>query len=337
MQSFQNDNSELKDMQKYIETKLANIEELTTKTTKAMYGLSLLHVEEGLEEVNKLLNIGSSDALITAHKELFKEVNKCIDDVNTNIHTTIAKFAQIEEKVNLFSDAINRIRKESPEYEMDEVMEFLRQIYQSTIDPYITQLLTQLKDDSFSLPMKVKKCVEGLTMIVPLFLKSDKQITEMTSAFERLFQTFADEKNKLSTKINEECSFYILEGLKKVKELSTQREKYEQISSTITECQNEGTNFLKQVDTKFTEILDEAQRIAENSSKGINIHGPTLDDMSDQYDDFMEDFKGQLDSTTVKAFLKQLKQDSISVPKKVKKCVDEAVYSLWASSVKLEL
>lgn len=344
MQSLPNENNSLNELQNYILTTLASAEELTTETTNAIYGLSSWYIENGLDEVGQLLDIGPSDALITAHDTLSNEIKKCIDGIDMKINVAKNTFVEIEKRSNLVLDAIYKIRKESLSSEMDYSIEHVRHQFQSTVVPYLTEFLTELNSDSFSLPLSVKKCVESVTTIVPLFLKAEKQISEMESNFKLLWLSFVDEEKKLSTKIHDECTSYIKDGLEKVKELSIQREKYNHIANTIIECRKEANDILEAADTKFTEILEESRRKYDDYFEDIELDGHTLESISDQSDDLIENYNYQLDSTTVsamKVFLKELKQNSVLVPKSVKKCVkkcvDEAVYLLWRSAVKLEL
>lgn len=337
MQSVHNDEeqnlidtiSTLDELQKNIEVKLDSVIDLKKDLTTGIHDSSSLFVREGLEELTKFLDDSPDDKVIEAHDKLSVTINNCGNEGDVSIELATIKFADVERKINSVLDAIKKVKNNS---EPEQLIEQLKDQYQSIVTSDIAEFLTELKLDFESVPLYVKTCVDKVSVLAPLILCPDRRFSELLSENEKLWFSLVDEKTELINQMHDECSSYILQGLGKAQQVpnvDVQSDKFNKTVDTIFKCGTENDLVIDVTNLKFNELLEEAKEDISAFAKDnrMKFKGTTLDDVSGQRNDVMKEYTEIFYSrnANLRAFLDEFKQQSISAPVNVKACIEEAV------------
>lgn len=312
------------ELQENMETILNVNKEFREHLMSDLYDSSSTYISEQTDEFNEkfdqLISKAPSDALKKAHNEISSEIGKCIEKADEVVKVIDLKFAifelEVEKILAVIKESLNSPLDESKKNEViDEY-----KIHQPSIDGMGSEML---RDSELGLS-NVKQCVDSITNVFPLFARSVTD--DLKTNLQNLWSGFKSERDRLSTKIQEESLSHIREGLARMEEVSAD----EEIKQRIYDCEIESNHVVEAANVKFNEIIQELQLQINDFTKRFRLEGLTGDtyaDLLDRYEEEMYDFNEILDSkaTSAKELLSQLESDSILVPLTVKECVDDIV------------
>lgn len=125
------------------------------------------------------------------------------------------------------------------------------------------------------------------------------------------------------------CLSYVKTGLQKAKQLSNVNSS-DQIHNKIDVCSQEINATIDAATEQYMQLFDDSEEMLATTIKQLQKEptGDDLDEINDEIDDIIDDFKETLEENinpAVEALLREARTTSVSLPLKVKKCIDEAL------------
>lgn len=158
---------------------------------------------------------------------------------------------------------------------------------------------------------------------------AEVQVEEIQSIVHTLMESVAVQQKKIVGEMYNKCSEYVDTGLKRVAQL-TKFESDDEIQSKVNGCFVEVNATIDATTEQFLRIFDESERIMATTIEKLQKEpvGDDFDDINDEIDDIMDDFKEILEdeiNPAVETLLRRIRTTSVSLPLKIKKCVDEVL------------
>lgn len=153
--------TQIKELKGYVQTIMENVGVQQKKLTSNMRNECLSYINEGLEKVKEMEN--ENDAIET-------KINGCGQGVNATIDETVAEFIRLYDKAQgMLNLAVIQLKKEpasSSEEEIideidDHIDDFIEK-FEATVTPHLDDLLSQIRMNSITVPLNVKKCIDEI-------------------------------------------------------------------------------------------------------------------------------------------------------------------------------
>lgn len=140
-------------------------------------------------------------------------------------------------------------------------------------------------------------------------------------------ESVAVQQKKIIGEMYNKCSEYVDTGLKRIAQLS-KVDSDDEIQSKINGCIVEVNATIDATTEQFLRIFDESERMMATTIEKLQKEpvSDDLDEINDEIDDIVDDFKEILEdeiNPAVESLLRQIRTTSVSLPLKIKKCIDE--------------
>lgn len=135
-------------------------------------------------------------------------------------------------------------------------------------------------------------------------------------------------QKKVVNEMYNQCLSYVNVGLQKLEQLPNVD--YDTKQSKIYSCSQYINATIDATTEHYLTLLDESEDMLAETIKQLQKEpvGDDLDDINDEIDDIIDDFKemfGETINPAVESLLRKVRMLSVSLPLKVKECVDEAL------------
>lgn len=157
---------------------------------------------------------------------------------------------------------------------------------------------------------------------------AEDQINEMQSHVRSLLKSVLFQQKKSLSDMYQQIISYVTQGLKKLDQLANVNKGA--IQNRIFSCSQDVNATLQAATAEFTNLADESEVMLATAIDSLKKE-PLSDDseeINDEIDVIVEDFKEKFNekiNTGLEDLLRQTKITSVSLPLKVKECIDDVL------------
>lgn len=167
---------------------------------------------------------------------------------------------------------------------------------------------------------------ESFSQLVQLYQYAENQLNDVKTMFATLMENAALQQKNFSIELRSKTSAYLDEEIKKLE--SSTIEDNEAIRSKISNCGKDVEDTIELAINEFVNILNDAERMVYEVEDKLRTEPSSedIDDINDEVDDILGDFKEKFEITMiplVEGLLRQFKNKLVSLRSDLKSCIDE--------------
>ncbi|KAJ6648750.1 hypothetical protein Bhyg_03981 [Pseudolycoriella hygida] len=167
---------------------------------------------------------------------------------------------------------------------------------------------------------------ESFSGVLKLYKYAETQLTQAKSMFSMLMENAAIQQKKFSNELRSETIAY----LNKEQEKLVDDDEFEETRKRISDCAKDVEDTIEFGIKRFIEILDDAERMVNVLEDKLSVEPSSddIDDINDEVDDIIGDFKDNFEGTMVplvEQLLLVFKDKLVSLPLSLQECVDKII------------